>query len=115
EALMARQLAERFRIERSFSDVEELLSAAAPQVVHITTPPQSHHSLASRCLEHGSHVYVEKPFTVTFDEASSLIDLANRRRLLVTAGHNNQFTLEMLEMRQLVEQGFLGGPPLHLE
>jgi predicted dehydrogenase len=115
EPLMARQLAERFRIESSFSDVEELLSAAAPQVVHITTPPQSHHSLASRCLEHGSHVYVEKPFTVTFAEATSLIELAKRRRLLVTAGHNNQFTSEMLEMRQLVEQGFLGGPPLHVE
>src|SRR5207302_8989089 len=30
-------------------------------------------------------------------------------------GHNYQFTLEMLEMRRLVKQGFLGGKPVHLE
>jgi predicted dehydrogenase len=33
----------------------------------------------------------------------------------VTAGHNYQFTLEMIEMRRLVGEGFLGGPPVHLE
>ena len=33
----------------------------------------------------------------------------------MTAGHNYQFTLEMLEMRRLVKQGFLGGKPVHLE
>src|SRR5438128_11623756 len=33
----------------------------------------------------------------------------------MTAGHNYQFTLEMLEMRRLVERGFVGGKPVHLE
>jgi predicted dehydrogenase len=86
-----------------------------PDVVHITTPPQSHYSLAAECLKAGSHVYVEKPFTITAGEAESLIQLADRRNLKITAGHNLQFTLEMLEMRRLVKQGFLGGNPVHLE
>jgi predicted dehydrogenase len=60
-------------------------------------------------------VYVEKPFTVTAREAESLIDLAERKRLQVTAGHNYQFTQEMLEMRRLVRAGYLGGAPVHLE
>jgi predicted dehydrogenase len=33
----------------------------------------------------------------------------------VTAGHNYQFTLEMLDMRRLVQEGYLGGAPVHLE
>lgn len=115
ELLMARQLGERFGVTECFSELAQMLEAISPDVVHITTPPQSHFSLAQQCLESGSHVYLEKPFTVTAREAESLIQLAEARGLKVTVGHNYQFTLEMLEMRRLVKQGFLGGKPVHLE
>jgi predicted dehydrogenase len=115
EPLMARQLAERFKVPGCFSDVDEMLRASDADVVHITTPPQSHHTLARRCLEAGKHVYLEKPFTVTTDEASSLLVLAQTLGLCITAGHNYQFTPEMLEMRRLVRAGYLGGRPIHLE
>ena len=65
EELMAQQLKERFDVEYAFTDVKELLDVAKPDVVHITTPPQSHHQLGMLCLEAGCHVYMEKPFTVT--------------------------------------------------
>jgi predicted dehydrogenase len=112
---MARQIAQRFSIAKCFSDLKEMLHAVSPDVVHITTPPRSHYSLAKQCLESGSHVYLEKPFTVTASETESLVELAQRRGLKITVGHNYLFTLEMLEMRRLVEQGFLGGRPIHLE
>src|SRR6266480_5731853 len=115
EPLMAKQLGERFGISQCFSDARDMLQATSPDVVHITTPPQSHYSLARQCLEFGSHVYLEKPFTVTAEEAESLIQFAESRGLKMTAGHNYQFTLEMLEMRRLVKEGFLGGRPIHLE
>jgi len=115
ERLMAKQLAERSGIEGCFDDVAEMLRTSTPDVVHITTPPQSHHELGRQCLEAGCHVYIEKPFTVTRQEAQSLIDLASNLGLNITAGHNYQFTPEMLAMRELVRQGFLGGPAVHLE
>src|SRR5436190_950027 len=102
EPLMARQLAERYEIEEAFADVQEMLRASSPDVVHITTPPQSHHALGLICLDAGSHVYIEKPFTVTAGEAESLIQRARDRGVHVTAGHNYQFTPEMLAMRRLV-------------
>jgi predicted dehydrogenase len=52
---------------------------------------------------------------VTAPEAEELIRLAESRGLKITAGHNLQFTLEMIEMRRLVAQGFLGGKAVHLE
>jgi predicted dehydrogenase len=115
EPLMARQLGERFGISQCFSDVHEMLRAVSPDVVHITTPPQSHYSVARECLDSGAHVYIEKPFTLRTDEAEELIQFANRLGLNVTAGHNLQFTLEMLEMRRLMREGFVGGEPAHLE
>jgi predicted dehydrogenase len=115
EPLMAKQIAQRFGIAKCFSDLKEMLHAVSPDIVHITTPPRSHYSLAKQCLESGSHVYLEKPFTVTASETESLIELAQHRSLKITVGHNYLFTLEMLEMRRLVEEGFLGGRPIHLE
>jgi len=115
EPLMAKQLGERFGISARFSDVNEMLRVVSPNVVHITTPPPSHYSIAKQCLEAGSHVYLEKPFTITAGETRSLIDLAERCGLKITVGHNYLFTLETLEMRRLVKEGYLGGKPIHLE
>jgi predicted dehydrogenase len=112
---MAQQLAERFGISECFSDVQKMLTAIRPGIVHITTPPQSHYQIAQQCLESGCHVYLEKPFTITAREAESLIQLADSRGLKMTAGHNLQFTLEMIEMRRLIKNNFLGGRPIHLE
>ena len=115
ELLMARQLAERFPVKGYYGDVGELLDRAKPDVVHITTPPQSHYSIARQCLESGSHVYVEKPFTLYAREAHSLIALANEKGLKVTAGHDDQFTHVARRMRALVRSGYLGGDPVHME
>ena len=102
EELMAKQLAERNNIDNYFSDVQTMLDSVKPDAVHITTPPQSHFSLGSMALEAGANIFVEKPFTVTTEEAISLIEMAKSKNLKVTVGHNQQFSHEAMEMRELV-------------
>ncbi len=115
EELMARQLGDRFRIGRTFTDLGTLLRETRPDVVHVTTPPQSHLAIARQCLEHGCHVYVEKPFTLVTAEAEELVRLAEQRKLKLTTGHDLQFSHAAVRLRRLVRQGFLGGAPVHLE
>jgi predicted dehydrogenase len=115
EPLMAGQLADRFDVDSCFTNVDDLLTDAAPDVVHVTTPPQSHHAIARRCLESGSHVYVEKPFTVDAREAEDLIALAETSDLRLTVGHDAQFSPAALRMRALVRQGYLGESVVHME
>jgi predicted dehydrogenase len=115
EPLMARQMAERFKIANHFKNLHEMLDAVKLDVVHITTPPASHYPLAKVCLEYGCNVYVEKPFTLNTSEAENLIRLAEQKELKITAGHNAQFTHAMVRMRKLVKNGYLGGKPVHME
>jgi len=115
EVLMARQLYERFPVKRYYSDLTELLSDARPDVVHITTPPESHFDIARFCLERGCHVYVEKPFTLHAEEAQVLVALANEKGLKLTVGHDDQFSHVARRMRTLVQSGYLGGVPVHME
>jgi len=115
EPLMAEQLFKRFPIKQWFSSVDELLEVARPDVVHITTSPQGHFELAKTCLLRGCHVYVEKPFTLWESEAKELISLALQKNLKITAGHDDQFSHVTRRMRALVQSGFLGGKPVHME
>jgi predicted dehydrogenase len=112
---MAQQFCERYGIPAKFTSVQDLLSQSQPDVVHITTPPQSHYSIGRECLAAGCHLYIEKPFTVTAEEAEGLLGLAQARQLKITAGHNYQFSHASNEVRSLVGSGFLGGPPVHIE
>lgn len=115
EELMARQLADRFPVERAFSDLDAMLREARPDVVHVTTPPQSHFPIAARCLEAGCHVYVEKPFALDVRQSAQLVEMADSRGLKLTAGHDDQFRHTARQMRALIQEGFLGGPPVHME
>ena len=115
EPLMAKQIADRFKIPAWFTNVDEMLATVHPDVVHITTPPQSHLEIGKKCLQSGANAYVEKPFTLNTAEAEELIDIASRKALKLTAGHNGQFTHAMNQMRHLASTGFLGERVVHME
>jgi len=115
EELMGRQFCDRYDVRYSFTDIKDLIGVTKPEIVHITTPPQSHFELAKTCLEAGCHVYVEKPFTVNTDEAEQLIAVATDKDLKITVGHDDQFTHATRRMRELIKRGYLGGAPVHME
>jgi predicted dehydrogenase len=58
---------------------------------------------------------VEKPVTLNAGEAESLVALAESRGLKLTAGHDDQFSHVSRRMRALIQGGYLGGPPVHME
>ena len=115
EPLMAKQLFERFPVGGYFTELHEMIEKARPDVVHIATSPESHFNLASQCLEAGCHVYVEKPFALCEADSRKLIDLAVSRGLKITVGHDDQFSHVARRMRTLIEDGYLGGPAVHME
>jgi predicted dehydrogenase len=115
EELMAKQFCDRYDVKYFFTDLNQLMESTGPDIVHITTPPQSHFKLAKTCLEAGCHVYVEKPFTINSGEAEELIAGATEKGLKITVGHDDQFTHATRRMRELIKRGYLGGPPVHME
>ncbi len=70
-----------------FPDGEELLRKCSPDIVHVCTPPRSHSALASLALSRGAHVYVEKPFALTSNDALNMINRAKETGRKVCAGH----------------------------
>ncbi len=67
---------------------------ASPDVdaVAVVTPVWTHYELAKAALENGKHVFVEKPFTSTPQQAEELIELAERKNLKIMVDHTFLFS-----------------------
>jgi len=115
EELMAKQLYDRFPVKKYYSNLDQLLDEARPDVVHVTTPPKTHFSIGMKCLEAGCHTYIEKPFTLHMEETEKILDLANRTGRKVTVGHDGQFSVVARRMRKLISDGYLGEAPVHMD
>jgi UDP-2-acetamido-3-amino-2,3-dideoxy-glucuronate N-acetyltransferase len=102
----ARQLAERHHVR--VAEFAEVLGDDDIAGVAIAAPAALHAELASRAIEAGKHVFVEKPLALTVAEAERLCVLAERldRRLMV--GHLMQYHPAFIKLREMVRDGALG-------
>jgi predicted dehydrogenase len=88
---------------RAVADYRELFGQV--EAVSIATPTPLHYPIALDCLEHGLHVLVEKPVTITTDEARALIAAAARSGRVLQVGHLERFNAAILAL-----SGTLGTP-----
>jgi len=84
-----RRMAGTFSLTAVYPDAATLLAREKPDAVIIGTPPDSHEELCLMALEHGAHVFCEKPLTRTLEEADRVIAAARERKLLIAV--NNQY------------------------
>lgn len=89
-------------------NIEEMLADPAIDLVIICSPNALHYSQASAALQAGKHVIVEKPFTISSDDASSLIKTADSCGKKVFPFHNRRWDSDFLTLKHILEQGYLG-------
>jgi predicted dehydrogenase len=92
----------------TYADVDELLAAGRPDVVHVLTPPATHARLAVQFLDAGVHVLVEKPMALTVTEADRMIAASRRAARILTVDHNRWFDPVVQQARGLLDSGRLG-------
>ena len=90
------------------ADPAELMCSPDVDAIAVITPVWTHYELAKAALEHGKHIFVEKPFTSTKAQAEELIELAARKNLKVMVDHTFLFTGAVRKIRQLLDDNALG-------
>lgn len=88
--------------------LNELLGMRQIRLTVIATPNDTHFALARRCLETGFDVVVDKPFTISLQEAEELVQFAHERKHLLTVYQNRRWDGDFQVIRQLVASGTLG-------
>jgi predicted dehydrogenase len=108
EPVIAEQLATRYAIPRWYSDLGKLLETEAPDVLHITTPPQSHLALTRMAVAAGCHVFLEKPIALRHCDTQAIFAAAKVGGRKLSVNYWPKFEAPALELRRLYESGTLG-------
>jgi predicted dehydrogenase len=98
----------RYPAVRLTTSYAEVLADDSIDAVAIATPVSSHYRLAAAALTAGKHVFIEKPFAASSDEARGLIALADEHDLVVMPGHTFLYSPPVMMIRSLIESGELG-------
>ncbi len=90
------------------TDFSEVLNSPDIDAIAVITPVWTHFELAKAALMQGKHVFVEKPFTSTSQQAEELIELAARKNLKIMVDHTFLFSGAVRKIKNLVDGGTLG-------
>jgi predicted dehydrogenase len=101
-------VADDFGIPYACSTAKELLAIDGLQAVIISSSPNLHFEQALAALEHGLHVLVEKPMTITSAESERLVRVATERGLQFLVSCPWHYTAHGIEAQRLVRSGSLG-------
>lgn len=103
---LAQARAEEFGVDAR--RVEVLLTSPDIDIVLNLTIPAAHYSVSRSALEAGKHVYSEKPFALTIEDARDLAQLARSRGLRVGSAPDTFLGGAHQYARRLIDEGGLG-------
>jgi predicted dehydrogenase len=98
----------RYPAVRRTTSFDDVLADDTVDAVAIATPVGTHFDLASRALEAGKHVFVEKPLAASVAEAEALVVSARSRGLVLMPGHTFLYSPPVDVVRDLIHSGELG-------
>ncbi|MGJ5673037.1 MAG: Gfo/Idh/MocA family protein [Nostochopsis sp.] len=90
------------------TDCRDIFNDPKIDAVAIATPVSTHFDLALAALQAGKHVMVEKPITVSSEQALRLIEEAEKRNLVLMVDHTFVYTGAVRKMRDLVVTNAIG-------
>lgn len=89
-------------------DAKSVYEDETIDLVVVATPGTDHFSSARDALKAGKHVIVEKPFTVTSQEADELIELAHKQGKILSVFQNRRWDGDFMTVQALCRKGLLG-------
>ena len=93
---------------RCYESGHAMLEAEELDAVSICTYNCQHAPCAIDALEHGVHVMLEKPFTVTVEEAVEVMRAEKKSGKILTIGFQPRMSVNMQRIKQIVDSGELG-------
>jgi predicted dehydrogenase len=101
---------QRFGIPVLYPDAKNLLQKEKPDIVIIGTPPESHRDLCLLALQHGAHVFCEKPFVPNVADADEVIAAAEDRQRSVVVNNQYRFMKIYRVTQERIATGDFGMP-----
>ena len=93
---------------RPYADYRAMIDEETLDLVSLVVPTALHYPMAKEVIDHGIHLFIEKPFTLRVDEGKELIAAAEAKDLKLGVGHIERFNPAVIELKRRLEHGQLG-------
>lgn len=107
---IARELAKKYNIKRTYTDNEELMADSEVDTVYVAVPNFLHYEVAKAALEHDKNVICEKPFVQSTTQAKKLKKLADEKGLIIVEAITNLY----LENFKQIQKELNKIAPIHI-
>ena len=110
EAIAARnienlkELQSKYNIKNIYTDIDLCLENKEIDTIYVAVPNNLHYEVAKKALEAGKNVICEKPFTLKYDEAVELFEIAEARGLILIEAITNQYQKNYLDIKYNIDK-----------
>lgn len=87
-----------------------MIDEVKPDCVYVVTPTKLHYDMVMYALEKGCHVFCEKPFALTLEQGTAMVEKAKSKGLVNQVGYHNRYIGTFNRMKQLLSEGVIGKP-----
>ncbi len=101
--------AKRLGVQKAFTDYREMLDQVDIDIVAICSRwIDKHHEMAVAAAERGMHIYMEKPFCRTLQEADEIVAACEKTHVKMALGHPTRYSPLVPTIRNLIQSGRIG-------
>ncbi len=100
--------AEKYGVEKVYSDFNEMFTDPDTDAIYITTPHNTHIQFMRKAIEGGKHVFVEKSITLNSTELEEAIDLAEKNNVIIGEAMTIYHMPIYTRLRDIIDSGELG-------
>jgi predicted dehydrogenase len=93
---------------KRYLDYKEMIEKEQLDLIAISTESGKHGQIALDCIDAGINLIIEKPITLSLEEADLIIKKANEKNIKVSACHQNRFNKSIQKIREAVEKNRFG-------
>lgn len=100
--------AKKYNIGKVYENIDDVFTDPEVDVIYITTPHNTHFKFMKKAIDNGKHVLAEKAITLNSKELSRIINLANRKGVVVAEAMTIYHMPIYKKLKEMLDTGVLG-------
>jgi UDP-N-acetylglucosamine 3-dehydrogenase len=103
-----KEIAERYNTN-SYYSIDDLLNRESKlDACLICTPTKTHSVVAKKIMERGINVFVEKPLSFSSRECEEMVEISQKKKLILTSGYVERFNPAVQDVKRLIDSKMYG-------
>lgn len=105
----AKEMAQLFHCNKTYTNFEEMIIQEKLDVVHICLPHYLHSPVAIKAMELGCHVLTEKPMAISMKQAEDMVATSKKTGKTLGVIFQNRYNAGSVLVKKCIDSGLLGG------